>query len=580
MTTVLRDFPIHGRLRFTWPWLPLWTAAALIAIFMHGPMPLYSTRALAVAWDMWVHGHWLVPHLNGAPYSEKAPLLFWLINAGWFAFGVNDIWPRILEVSFGATQLVLVASLAMRLFPDRPKVARITPWLLLGLGYAFLFSLQVMYDVLLSVWVLAALLCLTPNAKRVEPRWVLFGLCIGLGLLTKGPVMLLHALFPWLLGPLWNDWARQHRSRWYLRGFFAVLLAVAILLAWAIPAGYAGGEAYRHRLFFTQTAGRAVHAFEHAAPFWWYLPVIPALLFPVSAWPRAWVALAKMRRPWPPGIRFALCWVIPAMLAFSIVSGKQPYYPLPEYAGAMLLFAGAVSLLEDTRPRLAKTRWLGTWLLGAVAAMLGILLLVLPILIGHGPLRGEWLDSISQHCAIFGLVFLLVSVLLFVGQRHGNDAQSIGFAGLIGAVALSALFTVSMWQNFDMRPTAQLLREAEDAGRAVGYEGNYDGQFDFAGRLKQPLDTLASDQSVQAFTRMHPDGLIVTGQETLTVADLRYARLIQPFRSSWIIVWSANVLATLRAGDLPPTPSHSAALYQVDRWRSSHLFTNPRDMVM
>ena len=47
-------------LRALWPWLPLWTLAALLAIFSHGPMPLYSTRTLAVAWEMWNHGHWLV----------------------------------------------------------------------------------------------------------------------------------------------------------------------------------------------------------------------------------------------------------------------------------------------------------------------------------------------------------------------------------------------------------------------------------------------------------------------------------------------------------------------------------------
>lgn len=574
MTTALRDFLIHERLRFMWPWLPLWIASALLAIFLHGPMPLYSTRTLAVAWGMWVHGHWIVPHLNGAPYSEKAPLLFWLINAGWFVFGVNDIWPRILEVGFGATQLVLVALLAMRLFPDRLRVARITPWLLLGLGYAFLFSLQVMYDVLLAVWVLAALLCLTSKTKRVEPRWVLFGLCIGLGLLTKGPVMLLHALFPWLLGPLWNDWAQQNKSRWYLRGFFATLLAAAILLAWAIPAGYAGGEAYRHRLFFTQTAGRAVHAFEHAAPFWWYLPVIPALLFPVSAWPRAWLAVAKMQRPWPAGIRFALCWVIPAMLAFSFISGKQPYYPLPEYAGAMLLVAGAVSLLEGKRPDLANSYWLGTWLLGALAGTFGIVLLILPILIGHDLLRGEWLNSASQHSGIFGVVFLLMAVLLLAGRSHGNDAPRIGLAGLIGAVALSALFTVSMWQNFDMRPTAHLLSVAEHAGKAIGYEGTYDGQFDFAGRLAQPINILADDQSIQAFAHKHPDGVVVTRPEKLTPTDLHEALLIQPFRSSWVVVWTAKVLASIRARDPLPKPPHPAKLYQLDRWRSSHLFAN------
>src|SRR3569833_382645 len=74
-------------IRALWPWLPLWTAMALLAIFAHGPMPMFSTRTLAVAWEMWAHGHWLVPHINGDPYSEKVPLLFWVVHAGWAVEG-------------------------------------------------------------------------------------------------------------------------------------------------------------------------------------------------------------------------------------------------------------------------------------------------------------------------------------------------------------------------------------------------------------------------------------------------------------------------------------------------------------
>ena len=46
-----------------------WAAVALVSIFLHGPVPLYSTRSLAVAWEMWDRGSWLVPLFNGAPYS-------------------------------------------------------------------------------------------------------------------------------------------------------------------------------------------------------------------------------------------------------------------------------------------------------------------------------------------------------------------------------------------------------------------------------------------------------------------------------------------------------------------------------
>jgi 4-amino-4-deoxy-L-arabinose transferase-like glycosyltransferase len=541
-------------------------AAALLAIFSHGPMPLYSTRTLAVAWEMWNQGHWLVPHINGQPYSEKAPLLFWLIQAGWFAFGVNDIWPRVLEVAIGGTQLVLVSMLARRLFPSRPWMARATPWMLLAFGYAFLFGLQIMYDALLAMWTLAALLCLTPKAQRAEPRWLLFGLCIGLGLLTKGPVMLLHVIFPWLLGPLWSDWASQHRARWYGRGLLSLLLGGAMLLAWAVPAGFSGGDAYRQRLFFTQTAGRVVDKLSkgkdlqnHAEPIWFYLQWLPLLLFPFSGWPRVWVAVAGLRRPLEPGLRFALCWLVPGFLVFSLISGKQLYYPLPEFAGVALLMAGAIAVLRERRPVLAGNGWLGTWPLGVGGIAFAVVLFALPLLVAGNHLHGEWPDAAAPYSRYFAIVFLLLGGLLLLRGR--GELRRLAVAGLIGALALNMLFTLTLWTRWDLRPTAHLLGAVERMNRPIAYLGNYEGQFHFEGRLTRPIDELFGEQALQDYAHAHPDAVIVTHPGKLDANDLRYALLVQPFRSSWLVVWTAASLAQLHAGHTPPEPARPTLVY-------------------
>ena len=74
-----------------------------------------------------------------------------------------------------------------------------------------------------------------------------------------------------------------------------------------------GGEAYRQRLFFTQTAGRVVSARtqglqNHAHPAWYYLVYLPIIIFPLSGWLRGIVAVptALFRRPWRPGTAAAL----------------------------------------------------------------------------------------------------------------------------------------------------------------------------------------------------------------------------------------------------------------------------------
>lgn len=565
----LTPYSRSEHLRSLWPWLPLWTAVALAAIFAHGPMPLYSTRTLAVAWEMWSHHHWLVPYINGAPYSEKAPLLFWLIQAGWAVFGVSDVWPRVLEVGFGGAELVLISLIARRLFPARPWLAKAAPWTLGALSFSFLFGLQIMYDVLLAVWALAALLCLTPTARRSEPRWWLFGLCLGFGLLTKGPVMLLHVAFPWLLGPLWSDVARDHRARWYGRGLLAVLLGLAMLLAWAVPAGFAGGEAYMHRLLFAQTAARVMHGVHtaqplqsHAHPVLWYLPVLAVLLFPFVGWPRAWVAVASLRKPLETGLRFALCWFVPTFVTFSLVRGKQPYYLLPELAGAVLVICGAIAVLRERRPALAKSAWLGSWPLGVGGIVFGGLLLALPTLVAGQHLRGDWMQAAAPYSRYFAVVFLLLGGLLLLRGR--GELRRLAVAGLIGTFALNVLFTLTLWPRYELAPTSRLLGSAQRAGVTIGYLGNYEGQFHFQGRLMQPLTELVDDAEIAAFARAHPRGLIVQHPETLDAKALRYALLVQPFRSSWIVVWPAVTLADLRAGIAPPEPAQTPRIYGRD----------------
>ena len=57
--------------------------------------PIDETRYLSATWEMWNGHSFLVPYLNGEPYSHKPPFLFWMMHAGWALFGVNDFTPRL-----------------------------------------------------------------------------------------------------------------------------------------------------------------------------------------------------------------------------------------------------------------------------------------------------------------------------------------------------------------------------------------------------------------------------------------------------------------------------------------------------
>src|SRR5690348_17065949 len=194
----------------------LWWLLLLLPVVLFLPaLPIDETRYLAVAWEMRLHGDFLVPHLNGAPYSDKPPLLFWLINVGWFALGMQAWSVRVGVLAASFASLYLFERLVRRLDPDAALAQR-AALVLAGIIYFALFSSAIMFDVVLTTCVLVALHgALDLDAQRWRRGTSILALGIGLGVLAKGPVVLLDAGMVLVFGPIWSETARAHRGRWY-----------------------------------------------------------------------------------------------------------------------------------------------------------------------------------------------------------------------------------------------------------------------------------------------------------------------------------------------------------------------------
>ena len=546
-------------------WIPLWLGASLLAIFATGLMPLYSTRTLGVAWEMWSSGQFIVPYSNGEPYSHKVPLLFWLIHVGWTVTGVGDGWPRVLEVLTGLAVLLFAQRLARVLWRDEPGVARLTPWLLAAFSYAFLFALQIMYEMLLCACVLAAMNALVSRDLAKRPAFAWFAVAVAAGLMTKGPVMLLHVAFPFLLGPWWHPWARRHRGHWYAAGGLALLAAVGVLLAWAFAAGQAGGEAYRNELFFMQTTGRMVDSFDHARPWWWYASVLPMLALPWILWPRAWQAtVIALRSGGSPGLRFVTCWLLPVGIAFSLVSGKQAYYLLPEAAAAAMLLAAGFARL-GARGRIAP-RLASAWPLAAALAAGAVALWQLPRWVAQGRVESVWyidLAGASPGFAFAGLVLAACAVL--PARNDASAVRRVSTASILAVTLVYVLFSQTLWPRFDLRPAARHLAGLEAAGVPVAHLDIYQNQFRFLGRLTKPITAFLPHEG-DDWAAAHPDGRVIRYVPTLAAEDVRHAELVQPFRSDWLIIERADGWLARRRGETEPPAATPAQLYPPDYW--------------
>ena len=101
---------------------------SLFGIFARPLLPVDETRYLAVAWEMRVTANWLVPHLNGAIYTDKPPLLFWAINLVWAVFGVSEMAARLVGPAFGLAAIAATGALARRLWPEDVEVGGRRRW--------------------------------------------------------------------------------------------------------------------------------------------------------------------------------------------------------------------------------------------------------------------------------------------------------------------------------------------------------------------------------------------------------------------------------------------------------------------
>lgn len=317
-------------------------ALALLAaasMLLRPPIPLDETRYLSVAWEMHRSGSWLVPRLDGAPYSHKPPLLFWLIRAGWALFGANAWWPRAIPAIAALLSVVATARLGRKLAarsgmqdPLDARAGARAGAVLAGSPVVAIYSTLLLFDLLVVLWVLVGIHAIVDHERRPARSLALFAAAIAAGILTKGPVVLLY------LAPAALAFPSGRPLRRCAGALLGLALGAGAALCWAVPAARAGGEQYAQAILWGQTAGRVRSSFAHQEPFWWYLPIAPLLLLPWSLWPAWWRSAVPRSRE----ARWLLVSALVPLVLLSFVSGKQPHYllpvlPLPIVASALAL---------------------------------------------------------------------------------------------------------------------------------------------------------------------------------------------------------------------------------------------------
>ena len=401
-----------------------------------------------IARNMLSSGDWVTARLDGIPYLEKAPLVYWAIAGSYVVFGVHD-WAARIPIALSAIALAgLTAAFAAWAFGRRAALyAGLCVATCIGL---FLFTRILIPDVMLTFTIALAMWAFLRALDEEEPHprlWsAILAASLGLGLLLKS---LVSVVFPVGTALVYLAITRElfsARTWKRLRPLSGALIALLIAAPWHILATmrnppyfsftlHSGPGQYHGFLWFFFINEQLLRFLNLRYPrdyntvprfYFWALHLV--WLFPWSVY---FPAIAKLS--FKPTDRaghtrlLALCWV-GFVLVFFTFSTTQEYYSMPIYPALALLLGSAIATDNVWVSR-------GTRVLSVLAGIAAIACFVLVFLVRNESTPGDISSALSQHPSAYTLALGHMLDLTLNSFAYLRLPLAIaGIALLIGAV--------------------------------------------------------------------------------------------------------------------------------------------------
>ena len=411
------DWSLAGKWR---PWILLFLFSLLM--FLPGQMSIPpvdrdEARFVQASKQMIESGDYVDIRFQDAPRHKKPVGIYWLQTAAanWSGYSAEaPIWIYRLPSMLGATLAVLLTFWAGQVLVSRQATflgaAMLAASLIPGVEAHLAKT-----DAVLFAAIIAALGCLArayllePNKHFGPPIMVLFWVAMGIGILIKGPIILLVTgltITALCIVDRKIGWLSSLRPLW------GIPLLLLIILPWFVAIYQKTDGQFFLASIGHDMLGKAVSGQEsHGAPPGTYLLLLGLIYWPfapylILAVPNIWRYRAQAQ------IKFLLAWAIPTWIIFEIFPTKLPHYVLPVFPALALLTAQVT--LESISEVISRWRYLVAWWL---------LLLCVGLPLGLAA-ASIWLNGYVDFVALAGLG--MAAIAGYVGFHILKNGKPFG----------------------------------------------------------------------------------------------------------------------------------------------------------
>jgi 4-amino-4-deoxy-L-arabinose transferase len=371
-------------------------------------VPLFETtegRYAEIAREMLVNNNYLEPTLNGIKHFHKPPLAYWGMAIGMKIFGINGFGVRFFGIVFAIIGIIatyLTAQILNRTFEFNFHSSIVLSSSLLFL----LCSRIVSTDIYLASFTMLALYFLFRQIfhYKSSANAILYSFFLALGFLTKGPVILIFTLLPYLIC---KCFLKDHRKVFTASEIvLSFLLFLIIALPWYIYVAYKNPGLLNY-FIGSQTIERvSTEKFHRNEPFYFFLLIFISTFIPyIIHFIKGLFNLNQI----PYNIKVLYLYVLIPLFFFSLIKSKLATYILPFYGLSSIISYYTISI---DRGKLFKTLSYCFLLFFHISAIVAF---TIKFDVKNSPttlhiLLGLWLISIIILCLLY---FILYEKFLF-----------------------------------------------------------------------------------------------------------------------------------------------------------------------